>query len=263
MPWVIAIMVALTVIAAAGGLALNNLANGARSELAGGGDGADHGSRARTARCRQARDAMALLTTQPADRDRAHRARSGAGGFAGTVAGRWLSQRNGARSRADRSATAIRRDGNRSEAFARRCWRATCPKRGSTRSRAGCAPFSPPYNRCNGWRRAGRSAGRDQRRRPSGWRRAPRWAPTAKTIEIVHLLGGSDSQIARIFQRSIALDAGIGGVVGLALGFGAVAASGQPVRRARFRYGCGRRIATGRLVDHGVRYRWRVWGSPG
>ena len=35
MPWVIAIMVALTTIAAAGGLALSNLADGARSELSG------------------------------------------------------------------------------------------------------------------------------------------------------------------------------------------------------------------------------------
>ena len=38
------------------------------------------------------------------------------------------------------------------------------------------------------------------------------------TIEIVHLLGGTDAQIARIFQRAIGYDAGIGGIVGLALG---------------------------------------------
>ncbi|VWX48984.1 cell division protein FtsX [Novosphingobium sp. 9U] len=37
------------------------------------------------------------------------------------------------------------------------------------------------------------------------------------TIEIVHLLGGTDSQIARVFQRSIAVDAAGGGAVGLAL----------------------------------------------
>ena len=39
-----------------------------------------------------------------------------------------------------------------------------------------------------------------------------------RTIEVVHLLGGSDDQIARIFQRSILLDAIIGGVLGLAAG---------------------------------------------
>jgi cell division transport system permease protein len=42
------------------------------------------------------------------------------------------------------------------------------------------------------------------------------------TIEIVHLLGGNDAQIARIFQRSIGIDAAVGGVIGLGLGAGAV-----------------------------------------
>ena len=37
------------------------------------------------------------------------------------------------------------------------------------------------------------------------------------TIEIVHLLGGTDKQIAGVFQRSIGVDAAGGGVVGLAL----------------------------------------------
>jgi len=37
------------------------------------------------------------------------------------------------------------------------------------------------------------------------------------TIEIVHLLGGTDSQIARVFERSIGFDAAAGGGVGLAL----------------------------------------------
>lgn len=36
-------------------------------------------------------------------------------------------------------------------------------------------------------------------------------------IEIVHLLGGTDRQIARIFQRSVAFDALVGGAVGLAV----------------------------------------------
>lgn len=42
------------------------------------------------------------------------------------------------------------------------------------------------------------------------------------TIEIVHLLGGTDAQIARIFQRSIAFDAVAGGAAGLALGMAAI-----------------------------------------
>ncbi len=42
------------------------------------------------------------------------------------------------------------------------------------------------------------------------------------TIEIVHLLGGTDTQIARVFQRSVAFDAVLGGVIGLALGLAVV-----------------------------------------
>ena len=38
------------------------------------------------------------------------------------------------------------------------------------------------------------------------------------TIEVVHLLGGTDAQIARIFQRSVMIDAALGGLLGLILG---------------------------------------------
>ena len=45
-----------------------------------------------------------------------------------------------------------------------------------------------------------------------------------ETIEIVHHLGGTDSQIARIFQRSVARDAVLGGIAGLAAGLIAIVA---------------------------------------
>lgn len=48
-----------------------------------------------------------------------------------------------------------------------------------------------------------------------------------ETIEVVHLLGGTDAQIARIFQRAIGFDAAGGGAVGLALGLVAVLFLGQ------------------------------------
>jgi cell division transport system permease protein len=35
------------------------------------------------------------------------------------------------------------------------------------------------------------------------------------TIEVLHLMGATDAQVARLFQRRIALDAGFGGAVGL------------------------------------------------
>ncbi|MGI9377619.1 MAG: cell division protein FtsX [Tsuneonella suprasediminis] len=47
------------------------------------------------------------------------------------------------------------------------------------------------------------------------------------TIEIVHLLGGTDAQIARIFQRSIGFDAAAGGAVGLAIGMVALSVLGS------------------------------------
>lgn len=47
------------------------------------------------------------------------------------------------------------------------------------------------------------------------------------TIEIVHMLGGTDAQIARIFQRSMAVDAAAGGIGGLLLGGIATALLGR------------------------------------
>lgn len=47
------------------------------------------------------------------------------------------------------------------------------------------------------------------------------------TIEIVHLLGGADTQIARVFQRSIGIDAAGGGAVGLALAVVVIVALGR------------------------------------
>ena len=47
------------------------------------------------------------------------------------------------------------------------------------------------------------------------------------TIEIVHMLGGTDAQIARVFQRSIAIDAAAGGALGLALAVGVILLLGE------------------------------------
>jgi len=46
-------------------------------------------------------------------------------------------------------------------------------------------------------------------------------------IEIVHLLGGTDAQVARVFQRSIGFDAAGGGAVGLALAMAVILALGR------------------------------------
>lgn len=47
------------------------------------------------------------------------------------------------------------------------------------------------------------------------------------TIEIVHMLGGTDAQIARIVQRSMGMDAAAGGLAGLMLGIVAILLLGR------------------------------------
>jgi cell division transport system permease protein len=48
-----------------------------------------------------------------------------------------------------------------------------------------------------------------------------------ETIEIVHLLGGTDAQIARVFQRAIGFDAAGGGAIGLALALAVILSLGR------------------------------------
>jgi len=48
-----------------------------------------------------------------------------------------------------------------------------------------------------------------------------------ETIEIVHMLGGTDAQIARVFQRAAAMDAGLGGFIGLITGVVAIVILGR------------------------------------
>ena len=53
------------------------------------------------------------------------------------------------------------------------------------------------------------------------------------TIAIVHLLGGTDHQISRLFQRRMALDAAFGSILGFIAGRGAAGAAGAAVGGAR------------------------------
>ncbi len=53
------------------------------------------------------------------------------------------------------------------------------------------------------------------------------FANHSDTVKIIHLLGGTDEQITRIFQRSVMRDAAFGGLVGIVLGVAAVLLLGQ------------------------------------
>ncbi|MEA3040901.1 MAG: cell division transport system permease protein [Sphingomonadales bacterium] len=50
------------------------------------------------------------------------------------------------------------------------------------------------------------------------------------TIEVLHLMGATDLQVARLFQRRIALDALFGSLVGLVAAFGVLVLIGERVR---------------------------------
>lgn len=220
MPWVMALMVTLTVIAAAGGLALSNLADGARSELAGGATvqimEADPNLRRAAAN-----KAAEILTQNPsvaavrivpeAELEALLEPWLGVGFRSETVPVPALID---IQLRSDITETDLQR------------------LRGGL---AGAVP-NARIDAQSSWLRPVFSAIASLQWLAialvvllAATSAAAVWlaARTAlgnnrETIEIVHLLGGSDSQIARIFQRSIAFDAVLGGAVGLALGLAAI-----------------------------------------
>lgn len=226
MPWVIAIMIALTVIAAAAGLAFSHAATAASNELSGG-------------------ITVQVIEANPAERQRqadaaARALRQIPGVLSATVVPSdevqrliepWLDTRG-----SDVGAIPVPalidaqlRDRVNGETLGtlRRAVRAVAP---AARVDAQSSWLSPVFGAIDSLRwlalalvallafataaavllavRSALGANRD-------------------TIEIVHLLGGTDAQIARIFQRSIGYDAAGGGTVGLALGLVVVLFLGQ------------------------------------
>jgi len=222
MPWVIAIMIALTVIAASAGLALRNLSANAEAEIAGGltvqiVEGAP------AERERQAEVALALLSNREevaavhrvpdAELDALLEPWLGEQGvaeedaipvpalievrLAGPVTERRLEE---LRASLAASAPAARLDAQARwlepvmAAVASLVWLA-----------AGLIVLLAATSAAAVWLAARSALGSNR-----------------ETIEIIHLLGGTDGQIARIFQRSIGLDAAFGGTAGLAMGGAAV-----------------------------------------
>ena len=223
MPWVIAIMVLLTAIAAAGGLALGNLASQASADLSGG-ITVQVVNAAPGARARQANDALAVLRETPS----VTQVRLVPASEVDALLEPWLGTR----------VTSDDLDSAAADALpvpALIDARLIGPADGAAlaRVRARLAKVAPDA-RVDG---------------QAGWLApvfaaigALRWLAAALiallalttiaavllaartaldshrgTIEIVHMLGGTDAQIARVFQRSIAIDAGAGGALGLAL----------------------------------------------
>ena len=218
MPWVIAIMMALTVMAAGAGLALNNLAANARAEIAGG-ITVQIVEAAPAERDRQAEVALALLR----NRDDVRSVRRVPDEELAALLEPWLGELAGKGEEAVPTPALIdaRLEGElspqRLEAL-RRSLGASAP---SVRIDAQAGWLAPVFQAIASlqWLALGLVLLLGATSAAAVWLAArSALGSNRDTIEIVHLLGGTDGQIARLFQRSIAADAAIGGVVGLLLG---------------------------------------------
>ena len=224
MPWVIAIMVLLTAIAAAAGLALGNLTAQASADLSGG-ITVQVVNASPAARARQANDALAVLRETP-----------------GVTAVRLVPEEEvdallepwlGARSDDPVAADALPvpalidarlaggADEERIEELRARLARVAPDAR--VDAQAGW--LEPVFGAISALRwLALAGIALLAATTAAAVLLAARTALNShrETIEIVHLLGGTDGQIARIFQRSMAIDAAVGGALGLALAAGAI-----------------------------------------
>ena len=229
MPWVIAIMVLLTAIAAAAGLALGNLASQASADLSGG-ITVQVINAAPAARARQANDVLAALRETPG----VVQVRLVPAAEVDALLEPWLGTR-----------VASANDEAFADALpvpalidARLAGAADAAALAKIRARLGKVAPDARVDAQAGWLAPVFAA-----------MAALRWLAVALiallalttiaavllaartaldshrgTIEIVHMLGGTDAQIARVFQRSIGIDAAAGGALGLALAVAVIVA---------------------------------------
>mgnify|MGYP000681130257 CR=1 FL=1 len=225
-PWVIAIMVALTVVAVAGGLALGNLADNARAEIAGGVtvqivEGAPQD------RDRQAELALSILS----NRDDVVEARRVPDEEIVALLEPWLGDAGLAEEAIPTPALIdLRLDGELDEARLEDLRASLAQSAPSARVDAQASWLAPALEAIASIRYlalglvlllAATSVAAIwlAARNALGANRA--------TIDVIHHLGATDSQIAGIFQRSVALDALAGGVAGLLVGLGAILLLGR------------------------------------
>ncbi len=220
MPWVLAIMVALTVLAAGAGLSLGNLANGARSELSGGATvqilDADPATRAQQAQAAQqalqAMDIVAESRVVPQEElDALLEPWLGSAGDAETVpVPAMIDVRLGGRATPealDRLRQTLAQIAPDARVDAQSSWlQPVFSALTSLQYLALALVLLLAVTSAAAVFLAARSALGNNR----------------ETIAIVHLLGGTDGQIAQLFQRAVLFDSMLGGAVGLVLGLAAV-----------------------------------------
>ncbi len=220
MPWVIAIMVALTVLAAGGGLALDNLADRARGDLAGSATvqivEADPVSRAR-----QAQAAATILEGNADVTDVAIVPQE----RVEELLEPWLGTDSPEDAVPIPALIDLRLRDDADEATLDRLRDLLAERAPAARIDAQAQWLAPVLSALSalGWAALGLIGLLAFTGAAAVWLAARNALGTNRdTIEIVHLLGGSDDQIARIFQRSILADASVGGLLGLVIGAAAV-----------------------------------------
>jgi len=227
MPWVIAIMIALTVMAAGAGLALSNLAANAQGDIAGGltvqiVEGAP------AERARQAELAIALLN----NREDIAEVRRVPQDELDALLEPWLGQQGLAEEDAIPVPALIdaRLIGPVTERRVQDLRAALASVAPSARVDGQARWLEPVFDAVSAlqWLAVGLVLLLAATSAAAVWLAArSALGSNRDTIEIVHLLGGTDAQIARIFQRSLGFDAVLGGIAGLVLGVGAIAVLGM------------------------------------
>lgn len=229
MPWVIAIMVLLTAIAAAAGLALGNLAAQASADLAGGVT-VQVVNAAPAARARQANDALAVLRETPG----VARVRLVPAAEVNALLEPWLGTRSDDPAADDAlpvpALIDARLDGPADGAALERLRARLTQVAPDARVDAQAGWLEPVFAALEAlrWLAAALIALLALTTMAAVLLAARTALDSHRdTIEIVHMLGGTDTQIARVFQRSIAIDATAGGALGLALAVAVIVALGQ------------------------------------
>jgi cell division transport system permease protein len=224
MPWVIAIMITLTVIAAAGGLALSNLANSARGELSGAVT-VQIVEPLAAERDRQARAAEAVLAARP----EVSGLRLVPQSELDALLDPWLGG-SGTEAVPVPALIDVELRGSADSARIEALQRALAGVAPAARVDAQSSWLGPVFAAIASlqWLALALVVLLAVTSSAAVWLAARSALGTNRpTIEIVHLLGGTDAQIARIFQRSVGFDAAAGGTVGLALGMVAVLVLGR------------------------------------
>ncbi|MEI6641115.1 MAG: cell division protein [Novosphingobium sp.] len=218
MPWVIAIMIAMTVVAAASGLALRNAASTASADLEGGVT-VQIVTAAPAERLRQSAGVLKALRAAPEVAE----ARQVAQEELNNLVEPWLGTRPGDDVEAlpIPALIDVRLKGAATPSRLAALRAIIVPEAPSARVDAQAGWLAPVFAAIGAmqWMAGGLiallafatiSAVLLASRNALGNHR--------ETIEIVHMLGGTDRQIARVFQRSMAFDAAAGGLAGLLLG---------------------------------------------